>query len=210
MTSKQQRPAEQEASQSNGAPAAAAGDAPAAAAASADHGAPAASAPWHNTSLQQLRAALQRFADERNWHQYHTPRNLLLALTGEVGELAEIFQWRGDGACGCGLPGFSEADRQHVAEELSDVLLYLVRLADTCGIDLGAAALEKMEKNAKKYPVHLAHGSAAKYTQLAQQAGQAERVQQVEQAGDALQQRQRQREAGDGPAGQPAAAAGSS
>lgn len=185
--------AQQQVSRSDGAPAAPAEAPPATVAENAaTAGTTAAAAPWRDTSLQQLRAALQQFADERDWHQYHTPRNLLLALTGEVGELAEIFQWRGDAACSCGLPGFSASDRQHVAEELSDVLLYLVRLADACGIDLGAAALAKMQKNAQKYPAHLAHGSAAKYTELAQQAQQAQGSREqaaAQQAGQQPQQR---------------------
>ncbi|KAH7287377.1 hypothetical protein KP509_32G052600 [Ceratopteris richardii] len=75
------------------------------------------------------------FARERDWESFHSPRNLLLALSiGEVGELSEIFQWRGE-------------------DQLSDVLLYLVRLADVRNVNLGEAALEKLRKNASKYPV---------------------------------------------------------
>ncbi|PSC76378.1 dCTP pyrophosphatase 1-like [Micractinium conductrix] len=124
--------------------------------------------PWGGTTLQQLRAELQQFATARDWQQFHTPRNLLLALTGEVGELAEIFQWRGEVATG--LPDFTPAERQQVGEELSDVLLYLIRLADACGVDLPAAALSKMKANGVKYPVERAFGTAAKYTQLAAEA----------------------------------------
>lgn len=69
---------------------------------------------------------------------------------GEVGELSEIFQWRGEVARG--LPNWEESDKEHLGEELSDVLLYLIRLADICGIDLADAALKKMVKNAIKYP----------------------------------------------------------
>lgn len=70
---------------------------------------------------------------------------------GEVGELSEIFQWKGEVAKG--LPNWSSDDKEHLEEELSDVLLYLVRLADVCGLDLGQAALTKIVKNAQKYPV---------------------------------------------------------
>ena len=70
---------------------------------------------------------------------------------GEVGELSEIFQWKGEVAKG--LPNWDESDKEHLAEELSDVLLYLIRLADICGIDLGEAALKKIVKNAIKYPI---------------------------------------------------------
>lgn len=101
-------------------------------------------------ALDELRRRVQRFAEERDWERHHTPRNLVLALVGEVGELAEIFQWRS--AAPVGLEGWSAAEREHVGEELADVLIYLVRLADRCGVDLGAAALDKLAKNARKYP----------------------------------------------------------
>lgn len=105
----------------------------------------------NDVSLHQLRDRLQEFAEARGWDQYHSPRNLLLALVGEVGELSEIFQWKGEVARG--LPNWTSADKEHLEEELSDVLLYLVRLADVCGLDLGQAALTKIVKNARKYPV---------------------------------------------------------
>jgi dCTP diphosphatase len=119
--------------------------------------------PWSPGSLQQIRARQREFAAARDWDQFHTPRNLLLALVGEVGELAEIFQWRGEKAS-VGLPEFSEAEKHHVGEELSDVLLYLIRLADVCGIDLSEAVLAKIARNAAKYPADKARGSSAKYT----------------------------------------------
>ncbi|KAG6587564.1 dCTP pyrophosphatase 1, partial [Cucurbita argyrosperma subsp. sororia] len=104
-----------------------------------------------DVSLHELRDRLAEFAQVRGWEQYHSPRNLLLALVGEVGELSEIFQWKGE--VERGLPNWSAAEREHLEEELSDVLLYLVRLADVCGLDLGHAALSKIVKNANKYPV---------------------------------------------------------
>ncbi|KAJ4831257.1 hypothetical protein Tsubulata_014573 [Turnera subulata] len=105
----------------------------------------------NDVSLQELRDRLAEFAEVRGWDQYHSPRNLLLALVGEVGELSEIFQWKGEVARG--LPNWTSDDKEHLEEELSDVLLYLVRLADVCGLDLGQAALTKIVKNARKYPV---------------------------------------------------------
>ena len=79
---------------------------------------------------------------------------------GEVGELSEIFQWKGE--VPRGLPGWKEEEKQHLGEELSDVLLYLVRLSDICEVDLGKAALRKLELNALKYPVSLSKGSSKK------------------------------------------------
>jgi len=98
---------------------------------------------------------LQVFGEERNWAKYHTPRNILLALVGEIGEVSECFQWKGELAPG--LPTFTPQEKVHVGEELSDVLLYLILLADKCEIDLSAAALDKMKKNAAKYPKGAEH-----------------------------------------------------
>ncbi|RRT48840.1 hypothetical protein B296_00013379 [Ensete ventricosum] len=103
-----------------------------------------------DVSLKELSRKLEEFALERDWMQFHSPRNLLLAVVGEVGELAEIFMWRGEVAKG--LPNWEESDKEHLGEELSDVLLYLIRLSDICGVDLGEAALKKIVKNAIKYP----------------------------------------------------------
>ncbi|CAK7327278.1 unnamed protein product [Dovyalis caffra] len=103
-----------------------------------------------NISLKDLAKKLEEFAKARDWEKYHSPRNLLLAMVGEVGELSEIFQWKGE--VDKGLPNWEESDKEHLAEELSDVLLYLIRLSDICGIDLGDAATKKIVKNAIKYP----------------------------------------------------------
>ncbi|PRQ36670.1 putative hydrolase [Rosa chinensis] len=104
----------------------------------------------NNISLKDLSKKLDEFAKTRDWEKYHSPRNLLLAMVGEVGELSEIFQWRGE--VDKGLPNWEDSDKEHLGEELSDVLLYLIRLADICGIDLADAASKKIVKNAIKYP----------------------------------------------------------
>ncbi|KAM1458233.1 hypothetical protein ACFX13_036169 [Malus domestica] len=104
-----------------------------------------------NVTLDLLKNKMAEFAKARNWDQFHSPRNLLLALVCEVGELSEIFQWKGE--VPKGLPDWKEDEKQHLGEELSDVLLYLVRLSDICGVDLGKAALRKVELNSIKYPV---------------------------------------------------------
>ncbi|KAK3016849.1 hypothetical protein RJ639_005970 [Escallonia herrerae] len=83
-------------------------------------------------------------------HLDHNYLTVALHEVGEVGELSEIFQWRGE--VDRGLPNWEESDKEHLGEELSDVLLYLIRLADMCDIDLGQAATKKIGKNAIKYP----------------------------------------------------------
>ena len=85
-----------------------------------------------------------------------------MALVGEVGELAECFQWKGEVARG--LPEFSEPEKIHVGEELADVLIYTVRLADVCGISLSECVPRKMLLNARKYPADQARGRSDKYT----------------------------------------------
>jgi len=114
--------------------------------------------------VQALSAALAQFAQDRNWEQFHAPKNLVMALTGEVGELCEVFQWL-DADASRGVadnPQTAEA----VRDELADVTMYLVRLASVLQVDLNAAVVQKMQKNALKYPVSKAHGSSKKYDQF--------------------------------------------
>ena len=113
-------------------------------------------------SLEELRGALRRFASDRDWDQFHSPKNLAIALSVEAAELLEHFQWTSEDD-----PGSLAPDRHaKVEEEIADVLLYLVRLADKLNIDLLAAATEKIQVNATKYPVEKARGSSKKYTEL--------------------------------------------
>ncbi len=113
------------------------------------------------SELQMLRDRLRAFADERDWDQFHTPKNLAMALMVETAELLEHFQWlTPDQSC-----NLAEKSRAEVREELADVLLYLVRIADKLKVDLLEAALSKMEKNAQKYPADIVRGSAKKYNE---------------------------------------------
>ncbi len=97
-----------------------------------------------------LEAALQTFADDRDWQKYHSPKNLAMALTGEVGELVEIFQWQTEAQSLTAATAPETA--QAVRDELADVLLYLVRLSSVLGVDLNDAVVQKLKKNAQKYP----------------------------------------------------------
>ncbi len=113
-------------------------------------------------SLARLTAQLAAFANERDWDQFHNPKNLAMALAGEAGELVEHFQWLTfDEAAN--LPADT---REEVALECADVLLFLLRLADKLDIDLAKAAEKKLKLNAKKYPVEKARGRATKYDKL--------------------------------------------
>ena len=112
-------------------------------------------------SLQDLKERTRRFAQERDWEQFHTPKNLAMALSVEVAELAEHFQWLQTGADA----ELDDARRVAIRHELADVLLYLVQLADKMQVDLHGAAVEKMALNAIKYPADTVRGDARKYDQ---------------------------------------------
>ena len=110
--------------------------------------------------LTQLRDALRKFADERDWDQYHSPKNLASALSVEAAELLERFQWLTEDESRHLPP----AELAKVRQEMADVLNYLVRLADKLDVDLLDAARDKIVLNAQKYPVEKARGSARKYS----------------------------------------------
>jgi dCTP diphosphatase len=112
--------------------------------------------------IQDLRNKLRQFAAERDWDQFHSPKNLAMALSVEAAELLEHFQWLSDADSAALAP----EKQAKVREELADVLLYLIRLADKLDIDLATAAIDKLNINAKKYPVLKARGSNKKYTEL--------------------------------------------
>lgn len=115
-------------------------------------------------SLDELRDRLRGFAAEREWAQFHTPKNLAMALTGEVGELVAELQWLADAEIDAKIKDGALRDR--LSDEVADVMLYLLRFADVCGIDLLAAAAAKVERNEQRYPADLARGRATKYTDL--------------------------------------------
>lgn len=115
-----------------------------------------------STPLITLRDGLRRFAAERDWEQFHSPKNLATALAVEAAELLEPFQWLTEKQS-CNLDAEQLAA---VRGEVADVLLYLIRLADKLDIDLHAAARDKLVRNAAKYPVAKAKGSSKKYTDL--------------------------------------------
>lgn len=113
-------------------------------------------------TLARLRAELEKFAADRDWQQFHTPKNLAMALCVEASELMEHFQW----LTAEQSVRMSERRRRAVAAEIADVLIYLTRLADVLKIDALDAARRKLRQNARKYPIARARGNARKYNDL--------------------------------------------
>jgi len=113
-------------------------------------------------SIQEIIEALRLFAAERDWDQFHSPKNLSIALSVEAGELLEHFQWMTEEES----RSLSAKELQEVSDEMADVFLFLVRLADKLDVDLLTASRLKMELNAKKYPIEKCRGKSTKYTKL--------------------------------------------
>ena len=107
-------------------------------------------------NIKEIQYKLAKFAEERDWDQFHSPKNLVMALTSEVGELNELFQWLTEEQS-------QNVDKDEIRQEIADIFIYLLRLTDKLGIDIEDAVREKIEINAKKYPVDLAKGNATKY-----------------------------------------------
>ena len=105
--------------------------------------------------LDNLTEAFRQFNEERDWDQFHTPENLAKSISIEAAELLECFQWND-----------TDFDREHVKEELADVIVYCQNMLDELGLDVDEIINDKMDKNEAKYPVEKAKGSAAKYDQL--------------------------------------------
>jgi len=114
-----------------------------------------------NSELSQLKEKLRKFAKERDWDQFHSPKNLSMALSVEAAEIVEHFQWLSEEQSN-NLPQEKLTD---VESELADTFIYLIRLADKLDIDLLSAAYNKIKLNEQKYPVDKVKGSAKKYTE---------------------------------------------
>lgn len=115
-----------------------------------------------SNDLHELRDLMRRFVAERDWDQFHSPKNLSMALSVEASELAEIFQWLTEEQS----RNLGPEAKAAAADEIADVLLYLIRIGDRLGIDLAEAARRKMVANARKYPADKARGTIKKYTEL--------------------------------------------
>ncbi|WP_018140472.1 nucleotide pyrophosphohydrolase [Thioalkalivibrio sp. ALJ7] len=113
-------------------------------------------------TLEELASRVEMFVEERDWAQFHSPKNLSMALSGEVGELIEHFQWLTQEQS----RELSGEAYESVRQEIADVQIYLLLLARKLDIDLVQAASDKLDMNARKYPVEKAHGNARKYSEL--------------------------------------------
>lgn len=117
-------------------------------------------------NIKSLKDRLREFAKERDWEKFHSPKNLVMAMTKEAAELLEIFQWmtEEESVKSYKLPKV----KQNIEDEIADVLTYLIRLSDLLDIDLEQAITNKIEKNTLKYPTHLSKGNSKKYTELSE------------------------------------------
>lgn len=110
-------------------------------------------------TLESIQEKVIKFRDDRNWKQFHTPKDLAISLSLEAAELLEVFQWSGADTS-------AEGKKEKIAEELADVLLYSLLMADVTGLDVKEIMLKKLAKNCEKYPVEKAYGSSKKYNEL--------------------------------------------
>jgi NTP pyrophosphatase (non-canonical NTP hydrolase) len=115
--------------------------------------------------MDDLIRAVLKFRDERDWRQFHNPKDLAISISLEAAELLEAFQWKSVAEVETLLK--SEENRQRIGEEMADVLILLISLADVLGLDLVETARSKLAANARKYPVDRARGNAKKYDELA-------------------------------------------
>lgn len=117
-----------------------------------------------NTTIQQLKDILLKFRDERDWEQFHDPKNLAEAISIEAGELLEHFLWKkGDQV----TDTLNDKEvRQRIKNELADIICFCINFANSTGIDIASAVLEKIEQNMKKYPIEKAKNTAKKYTEF--------------------------------------------
>jgi NTP pyrophosphatase (non-canonical NTP hydrolase) len=118
----------------------------------------------HSTTIQELAQKVIRFRDDRNWKQFHDPKNLAMGMSIECAELQELFLWKDAGEVQ-DLLGMTDGV-QRISEELADVFVFLLYFADVCDVDLSEAVRRKLEVNERKYPVNKSHSSHRKYTEL--------------------------------------------
>lgn len=117
--------------------------------------------------MKDLAQKIKQFVEERDWDRFHSPKNLAMALSVEVAEVVEHFQWLSEAES----MGLSDGKKAEVRDELGDILIYLIQLSRKLGIDLIEAAHQKVDKNALKYPMERVRGKALKYSEYKENAG---------------------------------------
>ena len=115
-------------------------------------------------NIEKIKVAIRNFAKERDWDQFHSPKNVATALSIEASELLELFLWASESESKEIMKDETKASK--VKEELADIFYYLIRLSDLLSIDIESEFWGKLEKNAQKYPVELSKGNSKKYTEL--------------------------------------------
>ena len=110
-------------------------------------------------ALEKIRSEILEFRDERDWKQFHNPKDLAISISIEAAELLEVFQWSGADLA-------FEGRQDRIAEELADVMIYCFLMADAAGLDVKDIIEEKLRRNGRKYPVEKSRGSSAKYTEF--------------------------------------------
>jgi len=117
-----------------------------------------------DTTLTDAKQMISRFVEERDWLQYHDPKNLVMAMMSEVGELADHFRWVNN--TDSRALAISSEHATEVSDELADIMMFAIEFASVCDIDIASAITSKLEKNAERYPVEKAKGSSKKYNRL--------------------------------------------
>ncbi|MDO4178628.1 MAG: nucleotide pyrophosphohydrolase [Phascolarctobacterium sp.] len=110
-------------------------------------------------TIESIQEKIVKFRDDRNWQQFHNPKDLAISLSLEAAELLEVFQWSGTDTS-------AQGKKEKIAEELADVMLYALLMADATGLDVKEIMLKKIARNCEKYPVEKSYGSSKKYTEL--------------------------------------------
>lgn len=113
-------------------------------------------------SLDKIKLEVIKLRDDRNWKQYHNPKDLALSIVLESSEILELFQWKSSKE---EIEQVAKEKKELLSDEIADVLAYLINLADICDIDIEEATLNKLEKNKQKYPSEIVKGSAKKYNE---------------------------------------------
>ena len=116
------------------------------------------------TTLEEIKQMISGFVEERDWLQYHDPKNLVMALMSEVGELADQFRWVNNSESRS--LATSPEHAEEVADELADIMMFAIEFASVCNIDISTAIASKLKKNAVRYPIDKAKGSCKKYDRL--------------------------------------------